>query len=149
MIHDIKVFDKHGNLKEVIDGLKVFNETCYGDVAKSPYMMERKKTRVTFICRFCKGEFPRHSAGQFCCKQEKCKYQMSLLRKPLKGGRKIKCSICNKEAIVKHSRALTCSPECSVERNRRSNLANGLKWRVKQKRKRAYNAKRKETSCQV
>ncbi|SVE34746.1 uncharacterized protein METZ01_LOCUS487600, partial [marine metagenome] len=41
MIYDIKVFDKHGKLKEVIDGPKVFNETWYADVAKSPYMMER------------------------------------------------------------------------------------------------------------
>ena len=28
MIHDIKVFDNHGNLKEVIDGKKYFDMTA-------------------------------------------------------------------------------------------------------------------------
>ena len=149
MIYDIKVFDKHGQLKEIINGTEIFAKVYGDEGSQSPYLMDRKKTKVTFICRFCKGEFPRHSASQFCCKQEKCKYQRALIRKPLKGGRKIKCSICDKETIVKHSRALTCSPECSAERNRRNNLINGLSFRVKERKRKKKEQLRKETSCQV
>ena len=51
MIHDIKVFDKHGNLKEVIDGQKYFDK-LYEQGTKS-FIMDRRKTKVTFICRLC------------------------------------------------------------------------------------------------
>ena len=146
MIHDIKVFDKHGNLKEVINGLKIFQEMCE-DTAKSPYLMERKKTKKTFICRFCKEEFPRNSPVQFCCKQQKCIYQRQLEKYPRKGGRKITCVICKKKVTVTHSRAITCSTKCSKEHNRRNNLINGLSFRVKERRKKA-ELKRKEMACQ-
>ena len=39
MINDIKVFDKNGNLKEVIDGKKYFDK-LYEETAKS-FIMER------------------------------------------------------------------------------------------------------------
>ena len=53
--------------------------------------------------------------------------------KPLKGGRDIVCRICSKKATVKHSRAVTCSKECSKELNRKKNLVNGLAFRKKQR----------------
>ena len=89
MIHDIKVFDKHGNLKEIIDGQKYF-EKIYEQTAKS-FIMERKKTKGTFVCRFCKESFPSSSKCQFCCNKGTCRYQRSLILKPLKGGRDIVC----------------------------------------------------------
>ena len=121
MIHDIKVFDGHGNLKEIIDGQKYF-EKIYEQTAKS-FIMERKKTKGTFVCRFCKESFPSSSKGQFCCNKGTCRYQRSLILKPLKGGRDIVCRVCSKKVTVKHSRAVTCSKECSKEHNRNKNVA--------------------------
>ena len=144
MINDIKVFDKHGNLKKIINGQKYFDK-LYEEGAKS-FITERKKTKQTFTCRFCKEKFPRNSPVQYCCKQPKCIYKRSLINNPRKGGRKITCAVCGKEVTVTHSRAITCGKECSTERNRRSNLANGLSFRVKSKRKR--ERKRKEQLCQ-
>ena len=144
MIYDIKVFDKHGKLKEVIDGKKYFDK-LYEETAKS-FIMERKKTKETFMCRFCKESFPRSSPQQFCCNKAKCRYQHGLIKKPLKGGRKITCRICNKEATVTHSRAVTCGPKCSAENNRRINLVNGLSYRKKERR--LLLKKRKEAACQ-
>ena len=134
MIHDIKVFDKHGNLKEIIDGQKYFDK-LYEQSAKS-FIMERKKTKGTFICKFCRESFPSSSKGQFCCNKAKCRYQRGLMIKPLKGGRDITCVVCKKKTTVKHSRAVTCSKECSKELNRRNNLVNGLVFRKKQREKR-------------
>lgn len=125
MIHDIKVFDKHGNLKEIIDGQKYF-EKIYEQTAKS-FIMERKKTKGTFVCRFCKESFPSSSKGQFCCNKGTCRYQRSLILKPLKGGRDIVCRVCSKKVTVKHSRAVTCSKECSKEHNRNKNVAHAKK----------------------
>ena len=144
MIHDIKVFDKHGNLKEVINGKEYFDR-LYEETAKS-FIMERKKTKETFICRFCKESFPRSSPQQFCCNKGKCRYQHGLIKKPLKGGRKITCRICNKETIVTHSRAVTCGSECSAENNRRINLSNALSYRNKERS--MLLKKRKEIACQ-
>ena len=134
MIHDIKVFDKHGNLKEIIDGQKYFDK-LYEQSAKS-FIMERKKTKGTFICKFCRESFPSSSPSQFCCNKAKCRYQRGLMIKPLKGGRDIVCRICSKKTTVRHSRAVTCSKECSKELNRRNNLVNGLVFRKKQREKR-------------
>tara|TARA_R110002051_G_scaffold90119_1_gene158754 strand:- start:2921 stop:3352 length:432 start_codon:yes stop_codon:yes gene_type:complete len=142
MIHDIKIFDGHGNLKEVINGKKYFDK-LYEETTKS-FIVERKKTKETFTCRFCKQSFPRISPKQFCCRQAKCRYQHSLIRRPLKGGRKITCRICNKETTVTHSGAVTCGPECSAENNRRINLVNGLACRKKNR----TLKKRKEMTCQ-
>ena len=125
MIHDIKVFDKDGNLKEIINGQKYFDK-LYEQSAKS-FIMERKKTKGTFICRFCKESFPRSSPSQFCCNKGTCRYQRGLILKPLKGGRDIVCRVCNKETTVRHSRAVTCSKECSKEHNKRKNLAHAKK----------------------
>ena len=130
MIHDIKVFDKHGNLKEIINGQKCFDR-IYEQGAKS-FITERKKTKVTFICRFCKESFPRSSPSQFCCNKEKCRYQRVLERKPLKGGRDIVCRVCNKKTTVPHSRAVTCGKECSKELNRKNNIANARKRKGRQ-----------------
>jgi len=145
MINDIKVFDKHGNLKEVIDGKKYFDK-LYDETAKS-FIMERKKTKKNFTCRFCKGEFPRSSPAQYCCKQPKCIYQRSLVKYPLKAGRDITCVVCKKKVTVTHGRAVTCGKECSKELNRRNNLINGLSFRVKERRKKA-ELRRKEMECQ-
>ena len=134
MIHDIKVFDKHGNLKETVDGQKYFAK-LYEQTAKS-FIMECKKTKGTFVCRFCKESFPRSSPRQFCCNKGKCRYQYGLIKKPLKGGRDIVCRICSKKVTVRHSRAVTCSKECSKELNRRNNLVNGLAFREKQRKER-------------
>ena len=134
MIHDIKVFDKHGNLKEIIDGQKYF-EKIYEQTAKS-FIMERKKTKGTFVCRFCKESFPRSSPSQYCCNKGTCRYQRSLILKPLKGGRDITCVVCKKKVTVRHSRAVTCGKECSKELNRRNNLVNGLAFRKKQRKER-------------
>ena len=125
MIHDIRVFDKHGNLKEIINGQKCFDR-IYEQGAKS-FIMERKKTKSTFVCRFCKESFPQSSPRQFCCNKGKCRYQRGLILKPLKGGRGIVCRVCNKEATVRHSRAVTCGKECSKELNRKNNIANARK----------------------
>ena len=144
MIHDIKVFDKHGNLKEIVDGQKYFAK-LYEQTAKS-FIMERKKTKGTFVCRFCKESFPRSSPRQFCCNKGTCRYQYGLIKKPLKGGRHITCRICNKEATVTHSRAVTCGPKCSAENNRRINLGNGRSYRKKERR--LLLKKRKELACQ-
>ena len=140
MISDIKVFDKHGNLKEIINGQKCFDR-IYEQNAKS-FIMERKKTKGTFVCRFCKESFPRSSPSQFCCNKAKCIYKRSLILKPLKGGRDIVCRICSKKVTVKHSRAVTCSKECSKELNRRNNLVLGLAFRKKQREER--NARDRE-----
>ena len=135
MIHDIKVFDKHGNLKEIIDGQKYF-EKIYEQTAKS-FIMERKKAKGTFICKFCRESFPSRSKGQFCCNKAKCKYQRDLILKPpLKGGRDITCVVCSKKTTVRHGRAVTCGKECSKELNRRNNLVNGLVFRKKQREER-------------
>ena len=134
MIHDIKVFDKDGNLKEIINGQKYFDK-LYEQSAKS-FIMERKKTKGTFICRFCKESFPRSSSSQFCCNKGTCRYQRGLILKPLKGGRDIVCRICNKEATVRHSRAVTCGKECSKELNRSKNLAHAKKRKEKNARNR-------------
>ena len=135
MIHDIKVFDKHGNLKEIVDGQKYFAK-LYEQTAKS-FIMERKKTKGTFVCKFCKESFPRSSPTQFCCNKGKCIYQRDLILKPpLKGSRDIVCRICSKKATVRHGRAVTCGKECSKELNRRNNLANGLAFRKKQREER-------------
>jgi len=139
MIHDIKVFDKHGNLKEIIDGQKYF-EKIYEQTAKS-FIMERKKTKGTFVCRFCKESFPRSSPSQYCCNKGTCRYQRSLILKPLKGGRDIVCRICSKKVTVKHSRAVTCSKECSKELNRRKNLTHSIAIR---KNKRDNNRKERD-----
>jgi len=125
MIHDIKIFDKHGNLKEIIDGQKYFAK-LYEQTAKS-FIMERKKTKGTFVCRFCKESFPRSSPSQYCCNKGTCRYQRSLILKPLKGGRDIVCRVCNKEATVQHSRAVTCGKECSKELNRSKNVTHAKK----------------------
>jgi hypothetical protein len=130
MIHDIKVFDKHGNLKEIVDGQKYFAK-LYEQSAKS-FIMERKKTKGTFICKFCRESFPSSSPSQFCCNKGKCRYQRGLMIKPLKGGRDIVCRICSKKATVRHSRAVTCGKECSKELNRKKNLAHGLAFRKNQ-----------------
>jgi len=134
MIYDIKVFDKHGNLKEIIDGQKYFDK-LYEQSAKS-FIMERKKTKGTFICKFCRESFPSSSPSQFCCNKGKCRYQRGLMIKPLKGGRDIVCRICSKKATVQHSRAVTCSKECSKELNRKKNLVNGLAFKKKQREER-------------
>ena len=131
MINDIKVFDKHGNLKEVINGQKCFDK-IYEQNAKS-FIMERKKTKGTFVCRFCKKSFPQSSPRQFCCNKEKCKYQRGLILKPLKGARDIVCRVCDKKAAVQHSRAVTCSKECSIELNRKNNIANARKRKENKK----------------
>ena len=125
MIHDIKVFDKHGNLKEIVDGQKYF-EKIYEQTAKS-FIMERKKTKGTFICRFCKESFPSSAPSQYCCNKGTCRYQRGLILKPLKGGRDIVCRVCSKKVTVKHSRAVTCSKECSKEHNRNKNVAHAKK----------------------
>lgn len=145
MITDIKVFDKHGNLKEVIDGKKYFDK-LYDETAKS-FIVERKKTKETFTCRFCKEKFPRRSPNQYCCKQQKCIYQRSLIRNPIQGGRDITCVVCKKKVTVTHSRSVTCSKDCSVELNRKNNLMRGLSFRVKERRKIA-ELRRKEITCQ-
>ena len=137
MIHDIKVFDKHGNLKEVIDGQKYFDK-LYDQGTKS-FIMDRRKTKVTFICRFCKESFPRRSPSQFCCGQGKCKYQHSLIKTPLKGSRDIVCCVCNKKATVQHSRAVTCGKECSKELSRKKSIVRGLAFREKEKREKNSN----------
>ena len=137
MIHDIKVFDKHGNLKEVIDGQKYFDK-LYEQGTKS-FIMDRRKTKVTFICRFCKESFPRRSPSQFCCGQGKCKYQHSLIKNPLKGSRDIVCCVCNKKAAVQHSRAVTCGKECSKELSRKKNIVRGLAFREKERREKNSN----------
>tara|TARA_Y100001949_G_C15852952_1_gene271482 strand:- start:35 stop:616 length:582 start_codon:yes stop_codon:yes gene_type:complete len=129
MIHDIKVFDKHGKLKEVIDGQKYFNK-LYEEGAKS-FITERKKTKQTFTCRFCKEKFPRNSPVQYCCKQPKCVYERSLINNPRKGDRNITCVICKKKVTVTHSRSITCSRECSTERNRMRNRIKSKRWRAK------------------
>ena len=141
MIHDIKVFDKHGNLKEIIDGQKYFNK-LYEEGARS-FIAERKKTKGTFVCKFCKESFPRSSSSQYCCNKKNCQYQRSLINKPLKGGRDIVCRICSKKATVQHSRAVTCSKECSKELNRKNNLVLGLAFRKKQREER--DARNRET----
>jgi hypothetical protein len=145
MINDIKVFDKHGNLKEVVDGQKYFDK-LYDETAKS-FIVERKKTKATFICRFCKEKFPRNSPVQYCCKQQKCIYKRSLINNPRKGGRDITCVICKKKVTVTHGRSVTCSTKCSKEHNRKNNLVRGLSLRLKE---RIQNAelKRKEMACQ-
>ena len=145
MIHDIKVFDKHGNLKEVINGKEYFDK-LYSETAKS-FIVERKKTKSTFTCRFCKEKFPRSSPVQYCCKQPKCIYKRSLINNPRKGGRDITCVVCKKKVTVTHGRAVTCGKECSKELNRKNNLINGLSFRVKERRKKA-ELKRKEMACQ-
>ena len=127
MIHDIKVFDKHGNLKEIVDGQKYFAK-LYEQTAKS-FIMERKKAKGTFVCRFCKESFPRSSLSQFCCYKGTCRYQRSLILKPLKGGRDITCVVCKKKATVRHSRAVTCGKECSKELSRRKNISHAKKRR--------------------
>ena len=137
MIYDIRVFDKHGKLKEVINGQKCFDK-LYEQGAKS-FIIDRKKIKVTFICRFCNGEFPRRSPSQFCCGQAKCVYQRSLIKNPLKGGRDIVCRMCNKKATVQHSRAVTCGKECSKELNRKKHLVRGLAFRKKEKSERNLN----------
>jgi hypothetical protein len=109
-------------------------------------MMERKKAKETFICRFCKEEFPRHSKLQFCCNKAKCNYQRDLIKNPRKGGREITCCICEKKTIVRHGKAITCGPKCSKERGRRSNLAIGLAYRAKERRER--DQLKKERICQ-
>ena len=123
MIYDIKVFDGKGNLKEVIDGYKVFQKGY--DIQMSPYLMERSKATEHFTCRYCKKEFPLRAPGQFCCAQPKCIYKRGLILRPYKKPRKIKCRICHKSAEVRHSRQITCSKECSVENNRRKK--NGMR----------------------
>ena len=142
MIHDIKVFDKHGNLKEIIDGQKYFDK-LYEQTAKS-FIMERKKTKGTFVCRFCKESFPRSSPRQFCCNKGKCRYQYGLIKKPLKGGRDIVCSICSKKVTVRHSRAVTCSKECSKELNRNKNIAHAKKRREINARNREIRAEKRK-----
>ena len=144
MVYDIKVFDKHGNLKEVINGQECFNK-IYEETAKS-FVTERKKEKETFVCRHCNETFPKRSPTQVCCKKLKCRYQQGLINNPRKGGRDITCIICNKKATVTHGRAVTCGKECSAERNRRKNLTNGLSFRVKSKRQREQ--KRKGELCQ-
>ena len=138
MIHDIKVFDKHGNLKEIIDGQKYFDK-LYEQSAKS-FIMERKKTKGTFICKFCRESFPSSSPSQFCCNKAKCRYQRGLMIKPLKGGRDIVCRICSKKVTVRHSRAVTCSKECSKELNRNKNVAHAKKRREMNARDREIGA---------
>ena len=140
MIHDIKVFDKHGNLKEVINGQSHYQK-IYGD-SQAP----KASVKGKFTCPYCKVEVDKTRPNMATCGSGQCRNKHSLsLRPPKKGARSITCRICNKKVSVTQSRQVTCSKECSTENNRITSLA-GAKRRYQQVG--MWDRKRRET-CQV
>ena len=143
MIHDIKVFDKHGNLKKIINGKKYFDK-LYSETAKS-FIVERKKTKSTFICKYCNTKVEQTRTSKVTCGSRECRNAHARAYKRNKVARKITCRICKTELEVTQSRQVTCSKKCSEENNRRTSLAGA---RRRQKYSGVWDRKRRELECQ-
>ena len=145
MIYDIKVFDKDGNLKEIINGQKIFEKTYEKDykmVHRSQalgYQTKAKKKQRKLTCPYCKVVLYTSRAKQYICGSKEC----SIKRKDKYGHRrhknserKFKCRVCKIKVVTKHPVQVTClSDQCKKENNRVQNLINAHKRETKKRRK--------------
>ena len=145
MIYDIKVFDKHGNLKEIINGQEIFKKVYEKDfkmVKRAQalgYQTKVKKKQRELTCPYCEVVFHTARANQYLCGAKKCtnkrkdKYGH---RRHKNSERKFKCRICNIKIITRHPVQVTClSDQCKKENNRRQNLINAHQRETKKRRK--------------
>jgi hypothetical protein len=138
MIYDIKVFDKHGNLKEVVNGHKDFQK-IYGS-SEAP----KASVKGHFICKYCGITVEQTRTSKITCGSRKCRNEHARSYKKKKGARKITCRICKTKLEVTQSRQITCSKECSEENNRRTSLAGA---RRRQEYSGMWDRKRRELEC--
>ena len=153
MIHDIKVFDKHGNLKEIINGQKVFEkiyEKDYKMVHKAQgfgHQTKAKKKQRKLTCPYCKVVFFTARTNQYICGSEKCSHKRSNKyghRRYENSERKFKCRVCDVKIVTRHPVQVTClSDHCKKENNRIQNLVNAHKRETKKRRK-EMNARDRE-----
>ena len=140
MIYDIKVFDKHGNLKEVINGQSYFQK-IYGE-SDAP----KASKKGSFFCKYCKNTVTKTRPNMATCGSHACRNAHRLaLKPPRKGTRSITCRICKTKVEVTQNRQVTCSKKCSEENNRRTSLAGA---RRRQKYSGVWDRKRRELACQ-
>ena len=132
MIYDIKVFDKHGDLKEVINGQEAFAkiyEQDYKMVHKSQNLRSKvklKKDQRKLTCPYCKVEFFTTKWNQYICGSKECSTKRKTVygtRRYVDKTRKFKCRVCNTKVETKHQLQATClSSFCRKESNRKQNL---------------------------
>ena len=139
MIYDIKVFDKHGGLKQIINGQEVFEKIYEKDCKPSfSCQAKSKKKQRKLTCPYCKVVFFTARDNQYICGSEKCSKERSSRsnhRRYDNSERKFKCRVCKIGVTTKHPLQVTClSDHCKVENNRRQNLINGHKREVREKR---------------
>ena len=139
MIYDIKVFDKYGNLKEVVNGHKDFQKIYGGSDAP------KATVKGTFICKYCNTKVEQTRTSKVTCGSRECRNAHARAYKRKKVARKITCRICKTELEVTQSRQVTCSKKCSEENNRRTSLAGA---RRRQKYSGVWDRKRRELACQ-
>ena len=127
MIHDIKVFDKHGNLKEIINGDELFQKLYVEKMDFTPRLSSHKNYRKG-NCPYCKSEFETVRLAQITCGDKKCLREHTNKRTRDRSNivsveRKFPCRICKVEVVTKYSKQVTCRAEaCQKENNRRTNL---------------------------
>jgi hypothetical protein len=113
MIYDIKVFDKDGKLKDVINGYEVYQQV-YGE-SDAP----NATVKGYFVCKYCNVTVEQTRTSKVTCGSRKCRNEHARLYKKRIGVREITCRICKTKLKVTQSRQITCSKECSEENNRR------------------------------
>jgi len=139
MIYDIKVFDKHGNLKKIIDGHKDFQKIyCASDAPVAT-------VKGTFVCMYCNITVEQTRTSKVTCGSRACRNKHARSYHKKKQARSIKCRICNTKVETRQYKQVTCSKECSVENNRRTSIAGA---RRRQKYSGVWDRKRRELACQ-
>ena len=139
MIYDIKVFDNEGNLKEIINGQKIYEKIYEEDFKMVHRRTKARKKQRKLTCPYCKVVFFTARDNQYICGSKECSHKRSNTygnRRYDNSERKFKCRICNIKVITKHPLQVTClSDQCKKENNKRQNLINGHRRVVKQRRK--------------
>ena len=138
MIYDIKVFDNEGNLKEIINGQKVYEKIYEEDFKMVHRRTKARKKQRKLTCPYCKVVFFTARDNQYICGSKECSHKRSNTygnRRYDNSERKFKCRICNIKVITRHPVQVTClSVHCKKENNRRQNLINGHRKEVRERR---------------
>jgi hypothetical protein len=121
MIYDIKVFDKDGKLKDVINGHNSYQKV-YGE-NDAP----NATVKGHFKCRYCNITVEQTRTSKVTCGSRLCRNKHANSYRKRKDPRPMTCRICSKVTEVRHSRQITCSKECAKENNRRISAAGAAK----------------------
>lgn len=124
MIYDIKVFDKDGKLKDVINGYEVYQQV-YGE-SDAP----NATVKGYFVCKYCNVTVEQTRTSKVTCGSRLCKNKHANSYRKKVAARPMTCRICSKVTQVRHSRQITCGKECAKENNRRIS-AEGARRRYK------------------